>query len=313
MPEERDTPSTRIRLEEPITPFDTCRHEVSRVILDDRTPYQHMQIVESPTMGRALILDGRWQSSTSDAHIYHEPLVHASFLHHAIANERQGPKSVLIAGGGDWRTAHEALKWASVRRVVLAEIDERVLGACRTHFPEFHAGCEDDPRLEVVVDDAASVLETAMTTEHERFDIIIGDLSDPIDHGPSAELFTIEAYKRARSALTPGGIFTTQAGGISPAEVGPHARTRAKLQSVFERALTLIAPVQIFGTPLGIVIASDAPLDPNPEIERAARILTENRVHDLRYVDAQTFARSAFAPPYLQDAIRWAQAATAGR
>jgi spermidine synthase len=238
---DRSRHSTRIRLEEPITPFDACRHDVSRILIDEQTEFQRLQIVESPTLGRALILDEKWQSSTSDAHIYHEPLVHGAMLHHALANDRPGPRSVLIAGGGDWMSAREALRWKSVERVVLAEIDQRVLDASRYHFPEFHAGCEDDPRLEVIVGDATAVLDEASSSDRTRFDVIIGDLSDPIEEGPAADLFTVEAYQRVHAALTPGGVFATQAGGVAPAEAAAHARTRARLHRVFERAFTAIA------------------------------------------------------------------------
>jgi spermidine synthase len=300
---DRSRHSTRIRLEEPITPFDACRHDVSRILIDEQTEFQRLQIVESPTLGRALILDEKWQSSTSDAHIYHEPLVHGAMLHHALANDRPGPRSVLIAGGGDWMSAREALRWKSVERVVLAEIDQRVLDASRYHFPEFHAGCEDDPRLEVIVGDATAVLDEASSSDRTRFDVIIGDLSDPIEEGPAADLFTVEAYQRVHAALTPGGVFATQAGGVAPAEVAAHARTRARLHRVFERAFTAIAPVQIFGTPLGLCFASDAPIDPSPSPERANRIMGANEIVDTQYLDAQTFSRLAFAPPYLEQAV----------
>lgn len=299
------------RLEEPITTHDFCAHEVSAVLLDEHTGLQRMQIVDSPTMGRALILDGRWQSSTHDAHIYHEPLVHGSMLHHALANRADGPKSVLIAGGGDWASAREALRWRSVERVVLAEIDPRVLDACRELLPEFHAGCEDDQRLELVVGDAFALLDDAASGGRAAFDVVIGDLSDPIEEGPAAELFTENAYRLVHSALTPGGVFATQAGGIAPAEMAGHVRTRARLHTVFTNAFSLIAPVPIFGTPLGLCLASDAPIDPNPVADDAERLLMTNGVDGLAYLDGQTLARLTYAPVYLERAVSQARTANA--
>ncbi len=303
---------TRIRLEEPLTPFDACRHDVSRVLLDEHTGLQRMQIVESPTMGRALILDNRWQSSMSDAPIYHEPLVHGAFLHHALANDAHGPRRVLIAGGGDWASAREALRWPTVQQVVLAEIDRRVLDACRSFFPEFHAGCESDPRLEVVVGDAFAVLDEAARAERPAFDVIIGDLSDPVTEGPSAELFSLRAYRRAKSALTAHGLFATQAGGIVPSECRDHARTRATLHRVFDRVFSALVPAQIFGTPLGLCFASDAPIDPNPSLERTGSLLSRHALTDLEFLDAGMFARLAYSPPYLELAVRAHQPVDAG-
>jgi spermidine synthase len=300
---DRSRHSTRIRLEEPITPFDACRHDVSRILIDEQTEFQRLQIVESPTLGRALILDEKWQSSTSDAHIYHEPLVHGAMLHHALANDRPGPRSVLIAGGGDWMSAREALRWKSVERVVLAEIDQRVLDASRDHFPEFHAGCEDDPRLEVIVGDATAVLDEASSSDRTRFDVIIGDLSDPIEEGPAADLFTVEAYQRVHAALTPGGVFATQAGGVAPAEVccaRPHPRpTPPRLRTRVHRdrarpdlrhAARALLREQRPDRP----VAEPRARQPNHGRQR-------HRPHP--YLDAQTFSRLAFAPPYLEQAI----------
>ena len=54
----------------------------------------------------------------------------------------------------------------------------------------------------------------------EVFDVIIMDISDPIEAGPGIALYTQEFYVRAAQVLTAGsGVFVTQAGS---ADIVPH-------------------------------------------------------------------------------------------
>ncbi len=293
-----------IWLKEHLTPHDVYAHGVTRILVDEHTPYQHMQIVETPTYGRALILDDHWQSSTADEFFYHEPLVHGTFVQHALAasTDRGGPRSVLIAGGGDWAAARDALSWNTVERVVLAEIDRRVLDACREHFPGFHAKCEDDPRLEVIVGDAFETIDRAAADPAAAFDVILYDLSDPIEDGPSAHLFTKATFERTKKALAPGGVLAVQAGGVAPAEMHTHLAVHAALRSVFPRVLPLITSVPIFATPLGFLLASDAPITASPEPERTNAILRQAGVDGLRMLDGRSLLASLQPPVYLREA-----------
>lgn len=66
-----------------------------------------------------------------------------------------------------------------------------------------------DPRLELINDDAYSRLRDYPGT----FDVIIGDLNDPVDGGPCYQLYTDDYYRSiVKEKLSPGGIFVTQSG-----------------------------------------------------------------------------------------------------
>ena len=66
-----------------------------------------------------------------------------------------------------------------------------------------------DPRLELIHDDALGRLRDYPGS----FDVIIGDLNDPVDGGPCYQLYTDDFYKSVVAAkLNPGGIFVTQSG-----------------------------------------------------------------------------------------------------
>ena len=61
------------------------------------------------------------------------------------------PKTVFIGGGGEAATARECLKWKSVEKVVMCDIDEIACKICREQLPEWNAGVYDDPRWVVAV------------------------------------------------------------------------------------------------------------------------------------------------------------------
>src|SRR6185312_1902731 len=80
------------------------------------TPYQRIVI----TRGRAgfqLFLNGNLQFSSTDEYRYHEALVHPAML---VSNN---PKRVLVLGGGDGLAVREILKYPSVERVTLVDLD----------------------------------------------------------------------------------------------------------------------------------------------------------------------------------------------
>ena len=77
-----------------LTPWDLYAHGITRILTYKQTPYQQMYVVETNTYGKALVLDGKLQSTTGDEFLYHEPLVHPAMIYH------REPRTVLILGGG---------------------------------------------------------------------------------------------------------------------------------------------------------------------------------------------------------------------
>src|SRR3989442_12365475 len=59
---------------------------------------------------------------------------------------RSAPRKALILGGGDGGAAEELLKHPSMEQVVVAELDEAVVQAARSHLQQVHWGVFDDPR-----------------------------------------------------------------------------------------------------------------------------------------------------------------------
>jgi spermidine synthase len=109
-----------------------------------------------------------------------------------------------VIGGGDGGVLREIRKHASVKEIVLCEIDELVIQTAKTYLP-FMAQGFNDPRLKVHIGDGSKYLD-----DHENvFDIIICDSSDPL--GPASSLFGKAFYKSMFKSLRAGGIICTQA------------------------------------------------------------------------------------------------------
>ena len=170
---------------------------VNKTLHRERTPFQDLAVLETVQYGRMLVLDGVVMLTEADEFVYHEMIAHVPLLVHP------DPRLVLVIGGGDGGTVREVLKHPSVEKVVLAEIDERVIEVSRRFFPTLSVGFTV-PRLELAIGDGI---------EHVRnhpgaYDVILVDSTDPI--GPGVGLFEADFYRMAAAALRPGGILAAQ-------------------------------------------------------------------------------------------------------
>lgn len=279
-------------IDEYITPWDIYSHGVTEILAYRKTPYQQMYIVETGAFGKGLVLDGKWQSCTVDEFIYHEALVHPSLIAH------HDPQRVLVLGGGEGATIREVLRWKSVRQVTMIDIDGEVVEACKQHLLEMHQNAFADPRVELIIADAFEVLDT--TTE--TWDVIISDLSDPIESGPSFALFTQEYFAKLKQVLNPGGFVMVQAGPISPPEVKAHARSINTLKTVFSNVSSLSAPTPSYGRAWGFALCSDEPII-QPVPESVNRLLATETTGGFRFIDGMTLLGIVQTPLYIRQAI----------
>ncbi len=171
--------------------------QVKRILADEQTQFQHLQIVEAEFFGKTMILDGIIQLTEKDNMGYHEMIAHVPML--AVGN----PKRVLIVGGGDGGSLQQVLRYPSVGQAVVCELDARVVELSREHFAAFGDPWAD-PRAELLIRDAFGYLEE----NPGQFDVIISDTTDPI--GMAERLFSDEFQKLLVRALTPHGAAATQ-------------------------------------------------------------------------------------------------------
>jgi spermidine synthase len=165
------------------------------------TPYQRIVI----TRGRAgfqLFLNGNLQFSSTDEYRYHEALVHPAMM---LANN---PRRVLVLGGGDGLALREILKYPSVERVTLVDLDPDMT-RLSSRFPllaKLNQQSFDDPRVQVINEDAFIWVERA--TE-PAYDAAIVDFPDPNTFA-LGKLYTTRFYRLLRSRLTENASVAVQ-------------------------------------------------------------------------------------------------------
>jgi spermidine synthase len=163
------------------------------IVYTKDTPYQRIVI----TRGRAgfqLFLNGNLQFSSTDEYRYHEALVHPAML---LSNN---PKRVLVLGGGDGLALREILKYPSVERVTLVDLDPEMT-KLSTAFPllaKLNQNSFDDRRVHVINEDAFIWLEK---TNDALYDAAIVDFPDPNTFA-LGKLYTTRFYRLMKSRLT---------------------------------------------------------------------------------------------------------------
>ncbi|MEJ5293009.1 MAG: polyamine aminopropyltransferase [Candidatus Methanosuratincola sp.] len=274
-------------------------HGIRRIIHSERTGFQEIDVVESEEYGRMLLLDGKVQSTVRDEHIYHEALVHPAMVAHS------SPREVLILGGGEGGTLREVLKHPSVERAVMVDIDRRVIEISKEHMPELSGGAFEDPRVEVVISDGRKYVEGCSS----KFDVVIVDLTDPLEGGPGAMLYTKEFYALLIGVMKKGGIMVTQSTSTYYSDFC-FATILKTVGSAFEAAGGYHAWIPSYDSTWGFVYGTRGP-DPRGLIGRFEEAAAGKGLNSLRYLDERTY-QALFALPkdLVEKTRRWDIVAT---
>jgi spermidine synthase len=148
----------------------------------------------SPAGILSLQINGKTEASTGGDMATQILAAHLPLLAHPH------PERVLVIGLASGITLGGVGKHP-VTSIQAIEIAPAVVQAARA-FDEANGGALDDPRLDLVLDDARSRL----LVRPDRFDVITSQPSNPWVAGVS-NLFTREFYRLVRSRLRPGGLF----------------------------------------------------------------------------------------------------------
>ncbi|MDI6758006.1 MAG: methyltransferase domain-containing protein, partial [Endomicrobiia bacterium] len=234
-------------LTEYFTPEEKHSHLIKKFLIRKKTKFQNVILADSASFQRCLILDGEMQSAESDECIYHESLVHPAMM------SREAPRKALIMGGGEGATARELLRYKSLEKIVMVDIDQEVVEFCKKYLGKWHRGAFSDKRVELVVDDAKRYVETTP----EKFDMIISDLPTPVEGGPAYALYTVEFYKTLKTKLASGGILAIQAGSGNLLQFKFHKMLFSTLRRLFADVKAYYSYVPSFDVPWAFITATD--------------------------------------------------------
>ncbi|WP_176720449.1 polyamine aminopropyltransferase [Desulfuribacillus stibiiarsenatis] len=171
--------------------------KISDIIHSEESEFQKVDVIETNQFGTMLVLDGMVMTTDKDEFVYHE------MISHVAMNTHPNPKKVLVVGGGDGGAIREIIKYPSVVKAVLAEIDGRVIEVSKKYLPDIAAGLAD-PRVDVQVIDGIKHVQDLK----DEYDIILVDSTEPI--GPAEGLFAKTFYQSIYESLKEDGIMVAQ-------------------------------------------------------------------------------------------------------
>ncbi|EEB20051.1 Spermine synthase, putative [Pediculus humanus corporis] len=187
-------------------------YDIDKVVFEETSPYQKIQIVHSKSLGNILLLDDLQNMSESDL-IYTETLMQRGV-------ENYENKEIIILGGGDGCLLWELLK-ENPKFITMLELDEVVIKACGVYLRSSCGNCLDNykgDKYEIIVGDCFETLEKFIK-EGKKVDYVFGDLTDvPVDtSGQNGEMwnFIRLILNKSMQVIRPGGKFLTHGNGAS--------------------------------------------------------------------------------------------------
>lgn len=273
-----------------LSPVEGHMHGIETIVFSKQTQYQQIEILDSKSYGRCLVLDGKMQSSEADEFIYHEALVHPAMLTHP------DPKNVFIVGGGEGATLREILRYPGVEHVLMVDIDQEVVESCQRYLPKWHQGAFEDRRTELRYLDARKYLEET----NEVYDIIIIDISEPVEEGPAYLLYTKEFYSLVMERLGSDGMISLQAGTTSASNLLNFSAVYQTLKAVFPLVSPYQACIPSFGLPWGFALASKH-FDPQSlDCKEIDKRIFQRINGSLRYYDGEIHVGQFLLPKHVR-------------
>lgn len=258
---------------------------VEKRLYSEKSRYQQIDLYQTRSHGKMMVLDGIIQLTEADEFAYHEMMAHLPLMAHP------NPERVLVIGGGDGGVLRECGRHDCVRQIDFCEIDEQVIEVSKRFLPGIACGF-DDHRVRVYIEDGSEFVSRC----RNRYDVIIVDSSDPV--GPGEVLFQPLFYEAMKQALAPGGVVCTQGESffLHPDWVARLAGVTRDLFQVSAYATVLVPSYT--GGHISICTASLGPDPASP-----ARPLPKGLQARLKYYSPEIH-RAAFAlPPFARNLV----------
>ncbi len=253
----------------------------------EQSAFQHIEIYQTETFGKLMVIDGCVMLTDRDNFLYHEMLTHPALCLHPQ------PRRVLIIGGGDCGTLREVLRHPEVESAVQVDIDERVTRLAEIHFPLL---CESnaDPRARLLFDDGIAYVRNAADAS---VDLIIVDSTDPV--GPAEGLFNQAFYAQCHRALTADGILVQQSESpILHLDLIRQVHASMRAEGFAETQLVSFPqPVYPSGW-WSATLAGKQPLRAEADPQRVAQIAEQTR-----YFNAQILQAGLALPNFVRQAL----------
>jgi len=268
--------------------------KVRKILCEGKTKYQYVQIIDNEILGKVLILDGKIQSAAIDERAYHETLVHPALLTHS------NPRRVLVIGGGEGATLREVLRHDCVKEAVMVDIDKALVHLCAKYLPEWSSGAFADPRARIVYRDALEYVQKS----RQKFDVVISDLTEPIEEGPSLSLFSLGFFNDVSHILEEDGVFVLQAGSADILYNSFFISCSRTLEQVFPVVRPFRTFLFSFSTAWGFVLASKKQDPLEMEDKTIEKKMRERKVKKLKFYHPGIHKSQFAMPLYLEKSMK---------
>jgi spermidine synthase len=276
--------------ESSFVPFDSVDVKVGlkikKRLYSGRSPFQKIEVFDTYTFGRVLVLDGIFQTSEKDEFVYHEMICHLPMFYH------KNPQKTLIIGGGDGGALEEVLKHP-IERVWMMEIDKKVIEVSQKYLPAISQGAFNFKKAEVIVGDGHKLIKNY----RNFFDVIILDLSDP--WGPAEKLISTSFYRNVKKSMKKDGVVSVQSGSLR-SQLDLVLMISKRLKKVFSSVKIHRAPVALYGTgDFSFTLAANINLE-KPDLSKIKRRFKKlsSRV---KYYSPEIHQSSGILPKYLKN------------
>ncbi|MCY1007317.1 hypothetical protein OV079_17500 [Nannocystis pusilla] len=143
------------------------------------------------------------------------------------------------------------------------------------------------------------IFDTLRQAAPGSFDVIVLDVTDPTDEGPSAALFSTRFFELVLRALADDGVCVLQAGELDPLDLKLARTVRSTLQAVFPHVRFAHGFVPSFHCLWGFALMSRRPLEAEPA-DLAARIAA---LGELQWYTPVSHRAALELPPILRRRI----------
>jgi spermidine synthase len=134
----------------------------------------------------------------------------------------------------------------------------------------------------------------------EKLDVIIMDLTDQIDLGPSFPLYTVDFYRTVREHLTSEGVLVIQSGALTISDHFSHCTIRKTLGTQFKTLSTYVQFIPSFFSEWSFIVATNKKEGVGMSQAQVDKLLKERVNGPLRFYDGETHGHMFALPKNLR-------------
>lgn len=202
---------------------------LKKKIYEGKSDFQKICVFDTIEFGKMLTLDDKIMLTERDEFIYHEMIVHP------ISQMLRSLEKVLVIGGGDGGTVREILRYKSIKKILLVEIDGMVIEISKRYFKTIGEYL-NHKKVEVKIMDGAEFVRKT----NDCFDLVIVDSTDPV--GPGEALFSNEFIKNI-SRISKNFVSQTESPFLNRDFL---KRYHKKVKKYFKRIFYYVVPIPTY-------------------------------------------------------------------